>query len=593
MSVLGGRGGRSDDWSTQHLRARARSSERLDAPLDPEEDRWLDEHLASCPACTSAAAEYATQRLELRALRDRVPHPPRDLWARTAASIEREARHRSLEPRGSSRRSSVGPYALLAGALVVAVVVGTLSASRLTIKQPTGTPGASAATIVANESASAGPTPLAVAKQEVEFLGRGGDGVLHLYTTKVSEVCPKSAGTCATTEPSEEQTIGPLSSPESVYGSGDAPLVVLGDGENGSSVFAVARPEPVTSATPSPERTASTATPTATARLSPSPGSATPTPPESAVPTSPSASPPVDTTPPDSTPSPSASPTPAGSVEIARGVEVVDTTAAYAADGSAFAFTALPADGSHGPDIYVWKVGDAKARAITSDHRSVFGSWAGDTLVGSTVVTSADGTTNEPAAFTLSAEGDANVTLPQTGLAWRPAVDPNQGSAVYWAGTLERTTDELGWATNEGRLVLGRWSVDGDTSGGPTATPLTGDQAAERAETTIAEGPLADWDARWDETGTRLAIWIADAKNPTRGSLSLYVVDPFDGRIDLENPPLHNQPALAGFSIADGRLAWAAPAGSSEKMSRVLILAWTNEGFGQVESAPGDFILVR
>ena len=34
MSVLGGRGGRPDDWPDQHLRARARASERLDAPLE-------------------------------------------------------------------------------------------------------------------------------------------------------------------------------------------------------------------------------------------------------------------------------------------------------------------------------------------------------------------------------------------------------------------------------------------------------------------------------------------------------------------------------------------------------------------------------
>ena len=141
--------------------------------------------------------------------------------------------------------------------------------------------------------------------------------------------------------------------------------------------------------------------------------------------------------------------------------------------------------------------------------------------------------------------------------------------------------------------MLGRWSVGSDTSAGPTATPLTGDQATERAETTIAEGPITDWDARWDETGTRLAVWIADADDPTVGTLSLYVVDPFDGRIDLANPPLSNEPALAGFSIADGRLAWAAPGKRNEKMNRVPILAWTDEGFGQVESAPGDFLLVR
>jgi hypothetical protein len=589
MSALGGRGGRSDDWSTQHIRAKARASERLDAPLDPVENRWLDEHLAACPECTTAAAEYATQRLELRALRDRAPQPPRDLWARTAVSIEREGRHRSLEPRDRSRRSILAPYALLAGALVVAVVVGTLSSFQGRIIPPTAAPGASSGITATPETAFASPTPLTVARQEVDFLGRGRDGQFHLYKTNVSEVCPKDAGRCAATEPSEEHSIGPLSNPETVFGSGDAPLVVLGDGDNGSSVYAVALPKQTTTPTP----TAPSATPVVTASAPPSQTVATPTDPATATPTAPPASPAVEPSPTASTEPSDPSPSPTSVVEIARGLEVVDTTAAYAPDGSAFAFTARPADESHGPDIYLWKVGDAEARPITSDHRSVFGSWAGNTIVGSTVVTSEDGDTNEPAAFILSTDGDTNVPLPQTGLAWRPAVDPNAGSAVYWAGTLEPTDDDLGWRTVVGSLVLGRWSVGTDTSGGPTATPLNRDQTTERAETTIAEGPLADWDARWDETGTRLAIWIADADDPTVGRLSLYVVDPFDGRIDLANPPLPNEPALAGFSIADGRLAWATPPGDADRTSRVLILAWTDKGFGQVESAPGDFLLVR
>jgi hypothetical protein len=272
---------------------------------------------------------------------------------------------------------------------------------------------------------------------------------------------------------------------------------------------------------------------------------------------------------------------------------VVDTTAAYAPNGSAFAFTARPSDGSHGPDIYLWTVGDAKARPITTDHRSVFGSWVGDMVVGSAVVTSADGLTSTPAAFVLATDGQGAVALPQAGLAWRPAVDPTGGAAVYWTGTLEPTDGDLGWRTVAGRLVVGRWSAGTDASDDAAATPLAGDQAVERAETTIAEGPLADWDARWDETGTRLAVWVADAEDPTVGTLSLYVVDPFDGRIDLTGPPLEDERALAGFSIADGRLAWAAPAGSSGKAKHVKILAWTNEGFGQVESAEGDFLLVR
>jgi hypothetical protein len=574
MSLLGGRGGRSDDWSTQHDRARARLAERLDGALDADESRWLDEHLVNCDECAVTAVEYAAQRLELRALRDRMPAPPRDLWARTATAIEREAGHRALQSSGGPRRAALAPYAVLAGVVAVAVLVGTLTFSQLPPTNTATPPATNQIAVASDTPPPPAPTPLAVARLEVEYVSFGRDGEYKINTTQVSEVCPADVGTCAATEPSEVVSIGPLSSPETVFGSGDAPLVVVGDSANGSSVFAIAKPDKTSDPSPTP--------------------STRPSPPQPSQTTgsSPSVSPPVQSAPPASS-SPSQTPTPAGTVEIARGLDVVDSTAAYAPDGSAFAFTARPSDGSHGPDIYLWTVGDPAARVITTDHRSVFGSWAGDMIVGSTVETSEDGLTNTPAAFALSTDGQETVALPQAGLAWRPAVDPTEGAAVYWAGTLEPTDGDLGWRTVTGRLVVGRWNTDTDTSGGALATPLTGDQSVERSETTIAEGPLADWDARWDETGTRLAVWVADADDPTVGTLSLYVVDPFDGRIDLANPPLEDKPALAGFSIADGRLAWAAPAGNSGKTNHVKILAWTDEGFGQVESVAGDFLLVR
>ena len=579
MSVLGGRGGRSDDWSTQHDRARARLSERLDGPLDPEESQWLDEHLASCDDCAVTATEYAAQRLELRALRDRTPVPPRDLWARTATSIENEARHRALQTSGGPRRATLAPYALLAGAVAVAVVVGTLTSSQFPPGTTTATPPASNQIAIATDNASPLPTPLAVARKEVEYFSRGDDGQYDLNTAQISEVCPAEAGSCTTTEPNEVVSIGPLSSPETVFGSGDAPLVVLGDSANGSSVFAIAKPD-------------KTVGPVATPSLRPSAPTATPSQTSDAGPT-PTVRPSGGSTPPATVEPPTQSPTPAGTVEIARGLEVVETTAAYAPDGSAFAFTARPSDGSHGPDVYLWTVGEAEARPITTDHRSVFGSWEGDLIVGSTVVTSDDGLTNDPAAFAIAADGQTVVSLPQAGLAWRPVVDPTGRAAIYWTGGLEPSDDGVGWRTVAGRLVVGRWNAGSAASGEPLPTPLTGDQSVELAETTIADGPLADWDARWDETGTRLAVWVADADDPAVGLLSLYVVNPIDGRIDLANPPLPNEPALAGFSIADGRLAWAAPAGNSGKAKHVKILAWTNKGFGQVESEDGDFLLVR
>ena len=83
MSVLGGRGGRSDDWSTPHLRAQA-SGVGTAATRHSTQRRgagWTT--TSQAVRLCRTAVDYATQHLELRALRDRAPQPPRDLWART------------------------------------------------------------------------------------------------------------------------------------------------------------------------------------------------------------------------------------------------------------------------------------------------------------------------------------------------------------------------------------------------------------------------------------------------------------------------------------------------------------------------------
>ena len=47
-------------------------------------------------------------------------------------------------------------------------------------------------------------------------------------------------------------------------------------------------------------------------------------------------------------------------------------------------------------------------------------------------------------------------------------------------------------------------------------------------------------------------------------------------------------PALPGFSIGDGRLAWATPPGQGGEGSRVQIVAWTDDGVGVRRERPGD-----
>jgi hypothetical protein len=115
--------------------------------------------------------------------------------------------------------------------------------------------------------------------------------------------------------------------------------------------------------------------------------------------------------------------------------------------------------------------------------------------------------------------------------------------------------------------------------------PLLGDPAVS---------PLAEWDMRWDEGGTHLAIWIADAGNPDLGRLNLLTIDA-TGRVDPTGISLHDAPALAGFSIGSDRLAWATPPGQDGEGSRLQVLAWSGENAGNIDSQPasgGDAVVV-
>ena len=616
----GGRGGRSDDWATPHERALAGASERLDGPLPADEATWLETHLADCEACRAAATDFAAQRLELRGLRDRAPQPPRDLWARTAAAIEREAGFRAHQPRSRSIRTLLIPLAALGGTVAVAVVVGTLTSSRLVPGDATPPPSEvdvrSSTPDAASPPLVPGPTPLAVDNERVAWLAIETDGTVSMNVATVDEVCPPSAAACRDAAEYQARALSLATTPSTVFGSTDGQrLIVVSDGsatDPGGSLVVV----PV-----------STGAPTATPSPSPSPTPSPTTEPTSS-PTD-EASPTPSVTPSDATatPSPSVSPSvssdPSGAIEIARDVEVVDLTAAYSPGGSEFAFTARPSDGSAGPDIYVWRVGESAAAAVTTDHRSVFGSWSEDLVVGSTAVTDEAGVTT-PSAFVLDpATGELRL-LVEAGPAWRPVVDPTGWNAVYWRGTLAPTADGLGWTAADGALVVGTWPAladeEGEPSSAPSGEPVAGASQRPGASpsgrprpsagsdpsgspdpsagpTVLADGPVGEWDARWDADGTHLAVWIADPEDPTVGRLSLYVVDPFDGTIDLTDPLLADAPAQPGFSISDGRLVWVEPDAGGDtgasKDGRILILAWNEEGSGTISSASGEVIVVR
>jgi hypothetical protein len=108
----------------------------------------------------------------------------------------------------------------------------------------------------------------------------------------------------------------------------------------------------------------------------------------------------------------------------------------------------------------------------------------------------------------------------------------------------------------------------------------------------VIDGPVADFDAQFDPTGRLLAIWVANPTDPATGFLTLYAIDEATGTVAPARAPLVALPAVRGFSIGAGRLAWVTPPAGGGAGSRIEIIGWTEEGFGTVESAPAESLLI-
>ena len=186
---------------------------------------------------------------------------------------------------------------------------------------------------------------------------------------------------------------------------------------------------------------------------------------------------------------------------------------------------------------------------------------------------------SQPSTFAIEPKSGDETALAIEG--WRPAVDPSGRRAVVWDGSIAVTADGRTVSPADGRLVLVPWS-DGDSA------------AIDKAAPVVTKGPISDFTVRWDDDGDWLAVWVADAADPTVGRLSLLHLDLTRGTIDRPEAGPQDVPALPGFSIENGRLAWATPPSQDGEGSRVQIVAWSSDGVGTVETAPGqDVIVVR
>jgi hypothetical protein len=104
-----------------------------------------------------------------------------------------------------------------------------------------------------------------------------------------------------------------------------------------------------------------------------------------------------------------------------------------------------------------------------------------------------------------------------------------------------------------------------------------------------------DWAAAWDENGTHLAVWIGDKADASFGRLNLFTIGA-NGLPAAGGGVLTDEPALPGFSLADGHLAWATPVGTNGNGSTLRIYAYSGKdpGFGGPGvPGPGTVIVVQ
>jgi hypothetical protein len=424
-------------------------------------------------------------------------------------------------------------------------------------------------------SVAAGPTvveatPFAVDAGSVGWIDMGPNAGVHI--ANVERVCPaKGAAGCPTLESESERTEAFRATTKTIVGSPTRrqAVAIARSGADGDEVIVVALPAPEVTPAPSQE---------------PAPESQPPVP--AATPASGSSAPSASALPPatpDTSAAPSASPllspepSVASDIAIASGIQVVGESAAFSADGSWFAFTARPADGTGGADVYVWRVGTVQAVKVTDDGSSYFASWSGNDMIASRPSGSGSDAA-QPSSVSIDPSTQVET---DAGTLWRPVVDPTGRFAIAWDGSLERATDGGTWSPGRGTLELRRWTDEGARDAtGPERTRVVADEAA------------GDFDVRWDEAGEWVAVWVADNAESGVGQLTLYHLDQANGRLETVDGAPVRASALPGFSMGDGRLAWATPPGAGGEGSRIQIAAWSEDGVGIVESGPGNQLVV-
>jgi hypothetical protein len=497
----------SRDPELTHARARLLASEAIDTELEPGEAEWLTGHLQGCLDCQTVADEYQSLRNELRSLT--LPEPPRDLWARTSAALD-EVDRSSRRTRAATRlgfggwaasRSSFG------AALAVTLVVVISGVSLLS--QVPGNRGAGSArpTYIAlgQPSPLSAQAPVAVVDGTGYWIKR--DGQTYEIQSG-SAKCSGIDGRCSVSADSGT-TMGSITSTSPVFAAlaPDARQAAVWNGDT-VAILPLAPEAPATVAidqmTPRPTTTDSAvasvvqATPTITATSTvAASATATPTATATATPTGSSAASPTASESASPSPSPTVAPSPAIPVTVPTAIlndyKVVGRDPEFSADGLWVAFSAAPTNLTNGPDLFVWKVGQERAQAVTTAHADLFSGWFGTQIlvselsVGPNVpavgagasdsATPASSDSGSPSASTTAATTAPTLAAPSgptttsylfdpaTQNALRidrsmllPVADPTRTFLIYWSGTIEVDAASGQLKTGKGNLYLDTWA---------------------------------------------------------------------------------------------------------------------------------------
>jgi anti-sigma factor RsiW len=408
----------------------------MDLPLTLDEDWQLSVHLSRCDACRAVERDYREQRRALRQLGS-LP-PPRDLWARTSTELDR-AMADSAEPgrRNTGRGGTVASVAASLSVLGAAALVVMSQWPLLDRPEP----------------ARLQPTPFAVPGQAVAYMGAGPQG-LSIFHTSVDSVCPAGAVDCVGHhQPPATLTLSRSIQPSSLALSPSGrQLAISGRDSDREHVIAIVMmPEPAEdppSADPSADPSA----------VSPAPVISVPPRPDPSDPIDPRLSPfPVD-------------PTPGTGLAVFAILENalgVGAPPAWSGDGSVLAFSAMPADGSSGPDLYVWRPGDGAALKVTHDQSTYFASWSGSRIVASRATDGGDGLAPLPSTVIFDLTTGEEQALHGVPL-WLPQINSDATHAVAWHGTLDwRGTAAV---ADIGELYLVDWTML-DPFAEPAAAP--------------------------------------------------------------------------------------------------------------------------